>query len=306
MNFDNYIFRSHMVGKIINVPKPLTTSQTKTLADFIARENGEGKALTPKQKETLIELKYKKIQTTKYSLTDGQKTILSELAFAEKFNRSKIIYSDALTKGIEKEKDSRDLLSKATGVFLTHSTERKKNKWVTGAIDIKPNNVIIDLKTAKSWESFMKILQDKPNEIYLRQLDCYMELWGLQDSLLVHTLVDTPTKIIEGELRRVDYKLNILDHEGNVRDERIPEVKRIVYNHIFTEKGLKEYCKESSVVNLEWFTDFQEIPEHERVHMISHSFDKVRIEQRNECIRLAREYMNKVTPINNFNPALVS
>jgi hypothetical protein len=39
--------------------------------------------------------------------------------------------------------------------------------------------------------------------------------------------------------------------------------------------------------------------------MIAHSLQKERLEQRNECIELAREYMNLVKPINNFDPSLL-
>ena len=46
--------------------------------------------------------------------------------------------------------------------------------------------------------------------------------------------------------------------------------------------------------------DFNEIPVEQRIHMIPHSFDKLRIQQRNECIKLAREYMNTIKPINNI------
>lgn len=305
MDFSNYIFRSHMVGKIVSVPKPLTTKQSELLTAYRLRVNGEGKPLTVKQDKDWHSLENKLTESETYKLTDGQKTILSELVFTEKYGRSNIIHADALTKGIEKEKDSRDLLSKALETFLIHSEERKSNEWVTGAVDIEPNNMIIDLKTALNWQSFCKILQDKPNENYLRQLDCYMELWGLKDSMLVHTLVDTPSRIIDGEIRRADYSKNILDFEGMVRDEMIPEVKKIVYNNIFTGEGLDKYCAESVAVDKSWFLDFKEIAVKDRVHMIPHKFDKVRIEQRNECIALAREYMNKVTPINNFQNVTV-
>ena len=106
-------------------------------------------------------------------------------------------------------------------------------------------------------------------------------------------------------MAKKDYQDNILDMDGNVRDESIDKVKKIVTNHIFSRKGLKDFCDYSANVYLEWFDDFIEIPEQERVHMISHSFDKTRIEQRNRCISLSREFMNTVKPINNFNPQLI-
>lgn len=305
MDFSNYLFRSHMVGKIIDVPKPLTDRQSKMFEDYSERNNGVGRALTPKQKIELDSLQHNFNQSKIYKLSDGTKKILSELAFAEKYSRKVEINSPKLTKGIEVEKESRDILSRVCGLFLTASSERKNNKWVTGAIDIEPDNVILDLKSSWSWESFSKILQDKPNEIYLRQGDSYMDLWDRKDFLLCHILTDTPEKLVDGEIRKYDYSNNILNVEGEVRDESIEDVKQIITNHIFSRKALETYCHNSAIINIEWFYDFVEIPEHDRVHMIPHSFDKIRIEQRNECIALAREYMEKCTPINNFNKSLL-
>lgn len=305
MDFSKYVFRSHMVGKIIDVPKPLTVNQFKMLTDYRLRFHGEGRPLTDKQKIELTSLEHRYNQSKEFKLTDSTKILLSELAFAENHGRKVSINSPKLTKGNEVEKESRDLLSRVTGLFLTACNERKTNEWVTGAIDINPKKVIIDVKSSWSWESYSKILQDKPNEIYLRQGDSYMDLWNLKDFLLCHTLVDTPFNLIDNEIKREDWKSNILTMDGDVRDESIEIIKEIITDHIFSRKGLEEYCHQSSTIHLEWFDDFVEIPEESRVHMIPHSFDPVRIEQRNECIILAREHMNTCNPINYFNKNLI-
>lgn len=305
MDFSKYIFRSHMVGNIIDVPKPLTHKQSQMLADYTKRNNGEGRPLTNNQKIELTSLQDKYNQSKIYRLSDSTKATLSTLAYAEVHGRTIQLNSSKLTKGLEVEKDSRDILSRVTGIFLTASSERRSNKWVTGRIDVEPINVIPDIKSSWSWESFSKILQDKPNEIYLRQGDSYMNLWNLKDFLLCHILTDTPFKLVDGEIRKADYANNILNMEGDVREENIDDVKQIITNHIFSREALEAYCLESSVVHIEWFEDFKEIPEKERVHMIPHSYDKARIEQRNECIALAREYMNTCKPINYFNKSLI-
>ena len=306
MDFSDYLFRCHMVGKIIDVPKALTPKQKETFLSYRERFNGIGRALTPNQEKDLVSLQYKHNQSLSYKLSDSTKKELSKLAFAEKHNRSIEINSPKLTKGIEVEKDSRDILTRVSGIFLTASNERKNNKWVTGKIDIEPNNVIIDIKSSWSWESYSKILEENTNEIYLRQGDSYMDLWNVKEFLLCHILTDTPHKLVESEIKKLDWNNNVLDVEGNVREENIGDVVKLVTNHIFSRKSLKEFCHHSPIVHIEWFVNFKEIPEHERVHMIPHSFNKTRIEQRNECINLARNYMNNVKSINNFNPQLIS
>ena len=305
MDFSKYLFRCHMVGKIIDVPTPLTEKQNETFIAYLDRASGNGIPLTQNQKIDLDSLQHKYNQSKIYKLSESTKNTLSELAFAEKYKRKVEINSKMMTKGLDVEKYSRDILSRVSGLFLTACNERKYNDWVTGQIDIEPDNVIIDIKSSWSWESFTKILQEKPNELYLRQGDSYMDLWGVKEFLLCYILTDTPAKLVDGELRKADYNNNIMDFEGNIRDENIEDAKKIVTNHIFSRKALEQYCDQSAIIHIEWFDDFVEIPERDRVHMIPHSFDEERIEQRNKCILLARDYMSKCTPINNFKPELL-
>lgn len=303
MDFSKYIFRSHMVGKIISVQKPLTKSQLDTFNSYEDRKNGIGKPLTNKQLATWGDLYNRKNEKAK--LTDGQKNILSVLALDEKYGTKNELNSPKIRKGLEKEKEARDLISSTCGLFLTANEERRTNDFVTGEIDIKPNDVIVDIKTAWCKDSYAKILNYKPNEVYLRQLDSYMDLWNKNQSLLCHVLIDTPFHLITKELWSFDYRENILDIDGNVRDEHIDKAKQLILNHIFTEKGLNEFCEISENIERSWFDDFKERPAEERIHMIPHYFEKSRIEQRNECIHLSREFMSSVKSVNNFNPNLI-
>ncbi len=301
MDFSNYKFRSHWVGNIISVPKPLTKDQSDTLDAYRLRSSGDGKPLTENQQKTLIELEYKELKSKEYGLTEGQKKLLNELYFYEKYNRRKDLDIKFFKKGLEVEKSARDLLSKITGLYLTHNPENKKNEWVTGVTDVLPaNGIIIDIKSAWSFESYSKILQDSANEVYLRQLDCYMELWQCNTSLLCHVLIDTPFQIVNDEIRRQAYKYNWTDFEGDIKKEFIRDVVDLVSNHIYSRESLENFVHESVNLNIEWFKDFVEVPESERVHMITHDFKPERIEQRNECIKIARDYLNTVKPLNNI------
>lgn len=293
-----------MVGSIINVPKPLTKNQRDTLKDYRERVNGNGRPLTEKQLKTWHSLEHKENESNTYKLTDGQKKILTDLVFEKKYGRKTKLENKYLTKGIEVEKNARDLLSEVLNELLVQDKERKTNEWVTGLRDVKHDSVIIDIKSPFSYKTFNEKLIDGYNEIYLRQLDCYMDLWGIKESLLCYVLVDTPFRIIEDELRRYDYKNNIMGMDGIIRDEHIKDVKELITNHIYTREGIERFCLISDNVQISWFDDFVEIPKHERVHMIPHSYLNERIEQRNECITLAREYMNTVKPINNIVPLI--
>jgi hypothetical protein len=137
-----------------------------------------------------------------------------------------------------------------------------------------------------------------------------MELWDIPVARLAHVLVNTPFRLIEDEIKRQSWKKMMMDHEGNVYDENIPDVVAIVADHIFDRQYLEYYInglpqeanelldpKEqwygSSMVELKWFKDFVEIPEKDRVIYVDHELQTERLEQRNECIKIAREYMNQ-------------
>ena len=295
MDFSDYVFRCHMVGKIIDVPKPLTENQEATLKAYREKET-----LTIKQHETFIALQHKLNESKKFKLSDSSKKELNKIVQYEKSGRSNILYAKYLDKGIAKEKEARDLISDILGMNLVKDSERRTNQWVSGERDVYHDELLIEIKSAWSFESFNNILLEKENELYLRQNDSYMDLWGIKEGLICHVLVDTPNSLVDDEIRRLSYKEDIMTIEGDIREEAIDLVKTTVSNQIYTRKGLEEYCQLSSTIYIEWFDDFVEIPINERIHMIPNPFDKIRIEQRNECIKLARKYMNTVKPINNM------
>lgn len=300
MKFNNYKFRCHYQGSLISVPKPLTEKQIETLEAYRLRQSGEGKPLTSNQLKTWHSLEYKINESERYNLTNTAKKICTEIVFNEKYNRKFKLENKYFDKGLTNEKQSRDLLSEVLGELLTSDNERKTNEWVTGQRDIKHDELIIDIKSTWSFDTFNAHLLENKNEYYFRQLDSYMDLWNIKDSILAYVLTNTPINLINDHLRKLNYSKNILDLGGNVYEEKIPLVVKEVQNHIFTYKGLEKFCNQSSIVEINWFKDFKEIPKKERVHLVSHSFDKTRIEQRNECLTLCREFMNEIKPLNRF------
>lgn len=292
--FNDYKFRCHYQGDLISVPKPLTDKQAETLEAYRNKAN-----LTEKQNADWHSLEGKLAESKVFKLNDTAKSLCTQIVFNEKWGRKTTLKNKYFDKGIRVEKKGRDLLSEVLGTLLTFDPETKENEWVKGKRDINAN-IIIDIKSSYDFNTFNAHLLEKKHEYYFRQLDCYMELWKTTESILAFVLVDTPPDLIESELKRMDYYKDILNIEGNVREEKISEVKDIISSHIFTREGLEEFCIQSPNVNIEWFDDFIEIPKQERVHLLSHNFDKIRIQQRNECLTLCREFMNTIEPINNL------
>jgi len=294
MKFDKYKFRSHYQGDLVSVPKPLTERQTETLEAYRNKEK-----LTDKQEKDWHSLENKLNESKIYKLTETAKNLCTQIVFNEKYGRKTTLRNKYFEKGLRVEKEGRDLLSEVLGSLLTYDPETKENEWVKGKRDIKAE-IIIDIKSTFDFNTFNAHLLEKKHEYYFRQLDCYMDLWNVKHSLLAFVLVDTPFDLVERELKRTDFYSNILNIEGDVREDKREEVKELVCNHIFTREGLENFCNQSAIVHIEWFKDFVEIPKEERVHLVNHPFDKIRIEQRNECLKLCREFMNTIEPINNL------
>lgn len=310
MDFSGYIFRAHMVADIISVPKPLTKDQSETLLAYNERAKGIGRPLTENQIKVWHELTVKQSKSTEYSLTEGQKSILRDLVRQKKYGYRNYPNADEMEKGLMVEKESRDLMTEVLGVALTKDDERKTNEWVTGKRDIK-SEIIIDIKSAFSQSSFSKMLDDsfKENERYLRQADSYMDLWDCKDSIIAHVLVDTPLEILEKKIRQILFRSRLFNAiTKEFTDEGFEILEGIVHDHIVTEKGMDDFCNYGFNLGGDNYIDFSkkdfpnwnETIKSERVHMIPHSFDVERIQQRNECIKIAREYMNTVKPINNL------
>lgn len=300
MDFSNYIFRCHYQGNLVSVPKPLTNRQSETLNAYRERVNLGLKPLTQKQKEEWCSLEAKETDSKKFQITDSAKGLCSDIVFFEKYGRNHTLKNKYFDKGLLVEKDARDLISDVLGIRLISDEETKSNDWVRGKRDIKHDEIIIDIKSCYEFETFNKHITESNDEYYFRQLDSYMDLWGLKHSLLSYSLVDTPFKLIEDELRRQNWNFDTITLDGDVKDDKIEMVVDLIQRHIYTREGVENFCNQSSSIHIDWFNDFVEIPKSERVHLVNHSFDKVRIEQRNECLKLCREYMNTLRPINNL------
>ncbi|TDQ27679.1 hypothetical protein [Tenacibaculum caenipelagi] len=294
MNFDNYLFRPHAVVNIMGgVPKPLTANQEKTLNELKIRHEGDGKPLTLNQVKTLGGLLERK--DAKCTLTDAAKKYLEKLVFEELTKRSSKIQAKYLDKGLVQEDKSITTYSNVLDKLLLKNKERRTNKYFSGECD-NSQGKIRDIKSSWSYETFPLMDTKINNKGYIWQLDCYMDLWDLKESELVYVLVDTPNKLVNDEIKRLDWKHNVLDQEGNVRNEQSKElIVETVCNHIFTLKGLESFCENNSFVELEWFEGvFIEIPEEMRVKVFQHNYCEIRNRQLKEMIDLARDYMNEV------------
>ena len=293
MNFDNYLFRAHSIGKMMaGVPKVLTPTQVNTLESYTQRLAGVGRPLTDNQKETLGDLLKKK--NAKCKLTTGAETFLNQLVWEEITGRREEIQSKYIDKGLACEEHSLTLYSNIKSRLILKNKERKNNAFFTGECDIARYKVR-DIKTSWSYSTFPLTTTKMPSKLYGWQLDVYMDLFKYKRSELIYCLVDTPTELIEDELRRLHWKYGLYDGNGNIYEQQIDFVVQVISNLIFTFKGLEDFCKQSGSVKLDWFAEnFKQLPEEIRVKIFKQNYCEKRNKQLKEMVALARAYMNKV------------
>lgn len=311
MNFDNHLFRSHMVAKIVNFPKPLSKTDL-AIWEKIQQKKELGKELTDLQKydEARIFARKHEIENNNVKFTEAQKKLLREEVIKAKYNCKEVVIADALEKGLMVEKETRDFISEVLGYPLIADNERRSNQWVTGKRDIK-FEITLDIKTSKTRLSFYRMIDEdyKESQNNIGQANCYMELWGNKEALIIHALMDSPIYQVEREIQRLCYTPRLFNEITNeFESEALVEIQAIVNNHIITERAFDEFLGTAIRTKGDNYVDFKrddfpewnETPKKERLHMVSVNYDQNWIDQRNECIKYARSYMNEVKPMNNL------
>jgi hypothetical protein len=295
-SYDDYLFRCSSFGRLMGgIPKPLTQNQLDTYNAYHDRFMGMGRPLTEKQEHTYYDLGRKLREKVK--LSDGAKTYCEELVREDVFGRRKVIETKYMDKGIEMEDSAIALYSEFIGEELHKNTERKNNEYWIGEAD-NAQGKIRDFKTSWEHSTFPRAVPEIKNSVYEWQLQLYMDLWDMDEAELIYCLVDTPVRLVMDEIRRLDWKYDILTIGGDVQDEHIPFVVEKVCNMIYTEEGLGELCDQSGTIHLDWFVDdFIELPIEKRIKVFDTNRNEKMLQQGREMAGLAREYMNEIKEV---------
>lgn len=104
-----------------------------------------------------------------------------------------------IQKGRDVEEQSIALYNSVSGNFYTKNKERKNSELFTGECDIieRDEDLILDIKSSYSKDTFPLSIKDGAKKLYEWQLDTYMLLWDVSNSGLVFGLVDTPKHLIK-------------------------------------------------------------------------------------------------------------
>ena len=291
LNFDNYLFRCSGLGKIMTGVKPsLTENQQKEMERLL--ENQSLNKITEKQTITLGQLLEKK--HAPQELSKSVQTELTRIHREKLFKRKSDLKSKYLDKGIQVEEVSLTAYSNFSKKPFYKNKDFFKNDFICGTPD-NTTGLIRDIKSSWDYATFPFYETEIQNDDYICQLNGYMELCRYNEAELIYCLVDTPFKIINDELRRADWKFNIMDNDGNIRKESTELVVELVSNMIYTQKGLIDFCNENPAVSVDWFTDFREVPESLRVKIFKINKDENLINSIYKQITKCRNYLNDLS-----------
>lgn len=161
-------------------------------------------------------------------LSVGAKTHIQQLAKEFVYGYDKRITSKYMDKGIQVEDQSIELLNSVLFTDYKKNTERKENDWITGECDIFTGQMIYDIKSSWSLDTFPVLASQGEDKTYEWQLRAYMWLWNVDKAAIAYCLVNTPEELIGYE----NPAIHMVDHIN-------PEL-RVTFVRYERDKSLEE------------------------------------------------------------------
>lgn len=203
-------------------------------------------------------------------LSETAKTYIQDLFKERELGIFKDFSSRYTDKGIENEDEAIQMASEVLNwEFVTKNETRFNNEWLTGEPDVLTETLLADIKCSWNGSTF-PVFDDKlKNKDYYWQMMGYMMLTDMPQAELVYCLTNTPFQIVEDEVRRAHWKLNLIDEDLDVR-EAVQASHN--FDHIPNELRVKRFIVEKD----------------------EQAFEKIK-----EKVKLAREYYESLRTIFN-------
>ena len=133
---------------------------------------------------------------TKGALSETAKSYIKSIAKQDYFGYTTELNNKYVTKGIQCENQSIELLNDLLFTNYEKNTERKTTDILTGECDIYTPDLIIDIKTSWSFDTFPATPGDINIKDYEYQLRGYMYLYNVDRAALAYCMVNTPSDLI--------------------------------------------------------------------------------------------------------------
>ena len=179
-------------------------------------------------------------------LSETAKSFIEDVFREKEYGIYKDISSRYTDKGIQMEDEAIVLAGNVLGwdLNVNKNEERLKNEWITGIPDINTETLLADIKCSWSGSTFPFFDTELPNKDYFWQLQGYMMLTGHLQAELVYCLMNTPQQIVEDEVRRMHWKLNLLEESLDVREAVQCQHN---FDHLSDNLRIKRFIVEGSI-----------------------------------------------------------
>lgn len=141
-------------------------------------------------------------------LSVGAKTTITKMAKEFVYGFDEKITNKYMTKGLEVEDRSIELLNSVLFTSYKKNEETLENDWLRGTPDLIGKDCVIDIKSSWSLATFPCIAELGKDKGYEWQGRAYMMLTNLNKFELCYCLVSTPENLIGYE----DKALHLVDH----------------------------------------------------------------------------------------------
>lgn len=144
-------------------------------------------------------------------LSEGAKTYIRGKAKEDFFGYSSTITTKPMMKGKDWEEESIALVNDVRGTLYVKNTERFENEFLTGEPDIIEDDMIIDIKTSWSLETFPATPDEGLNKHYEWQLYGYCWLLNKMRAELIYCMIDTDDILLSDWDNRSIHKVSHID-----------------------------------------------------------------------------------------------
>lgn len=195
------------------------------------------KARTEKQEIKMLELISKRDRRPEYDLSEGAKSFVKSLVKQRCYNYNLKFDAKQTEKGTVTEDDCIELYNTVYYTEYKKNEVRKYGDFIEGECDIDApeDDLIIDIKSSFTKETFPAIEEDIPSSGYEWQGRGYMKLYNRSNFILAYCLVSTPFELL-------GYEKNLSLHIVEENPIELPPALRV------TTKSFKRCPKMDALI----------------------------------------------------------
>ena len=165
-------------------------------------------------------------------ISETAKSEIRRIAKEDFFGYSSEIKTKPMIKGTDWEQDGIDLLNNVRFTKYTKNKLRVENEYMSGCCDILLDDLIIDIKSSWSLETFPATPSEGESSDYEWQGRAYMWLYDRPEFELIYTMYTTPDELLTDwdnlSIHRVDHipshhRITVITYQ---RDEQYEDLIR--------------------------------------------------------------------------------